>query len=96
MSAYDAFRDQVPWQAALGEPEIPGVANLGPEQTIPARVIDAVKILAGDRVSVQTVWTLPAHQPSPGDRLNGGDVLAVEAAKSSSGSVLWWVSYVQR
>lgn len=96
MSAYDLFRSSAPWQPSLGDSEIPGVPNLGPEQQVPVRVIDKTRTVAGDRVSNLVVWTLPEHAVKAKDRLAGGEVIEVDAAKAPSGAVLYWISYVVR
>ena len=90
------LRDQVTWKSSLGDSEIPGVRNDGPEQTIPARVLRTTHDVGGDRVSRETVWTFPEHEPKPGDALNGGQVLEVEAAKDAAGHVLFWISHLER
>lgn len=96
MSVYDLFRDEVPWKPSLGDPEYQGVPNLGPEVTVPARLVQKTHDVAGDTVSQEIVWTYPEHETKPGDRLNGGEVTAVDAAKDHAGNVRYWIAHVTR
>lgn len=96
MSAYGAFRDSVAWQPRLSDPEYPGAESFGAEQSVPGRVSVATRDVGGDQIASETVWTLPEHEPAVGDLLNGGKVIAVEAAKDAAGNVRWWSSAVER
>lgn len=96
MSPYDAFRDSVQWQRSLGGSEYAGVEDLEAVRVIPCRIIEAVRDVAGDLVSRETIWTYPNHAIAPKDRLNGGRVAAVDAAKGPAGDVRWWIAHVER
>jgi hypothetical protein len=96
MSAYNLFRDEVPWQPSLGDSEYPGVPNLGPAQTIATRIVQKTQDVAGDIMATETIWTFPEHETKPGDRLNGGEVVAVDAAKDAAGNVTYWIARVRR
>lgn len=96
MNAYDWFRDSVIWQVSLGPAEYEGGQNLGDPQTILARVIPTTRDVAGDRVSSETIWTFPEHAVKVNDRLNGGLVLEVDAAKDKASNVLHWIVRVER
>jgi hypothetical protein len=97
VSIYDLMRDTVQWESFLGEGDAPGEETFAEAAALaPARRIETVAVVGGDRTANLVVWVMPDSGVKEQDRLDGADVLETGVIRGPESEPQVLVCYARR